>query len=249
MRVATSPSGTDNVPSTEEVDGLLAFPPETKVLVPASAIRPASGRPTPPPQRPRTAEHEIRRPLSPFLLGVMVGLGCVALLVPTPPRPTTPAAPIGGAPVAAAAPLAPATAPSPAAAPTPVALAPARPGPQTPSSVASAPTPVAFAPGRPALQTPSQPPAVPTENPAVPPRRIQTDFRGSLEVGSSPQGAQVFLNGVPVGTTPIVLRDLPVGSRALRVELDGYKHWSSTVQIMASEQARIMATLPASLTP
>jgi hypothetical protein len=59
----------------------------------------------------------------------------------------------------------------------------------------------------------------------------------------------VFLNGVPVGTTPIVLRDLPVGSRALRVELDGYKHWSSTVQIMASEQARIMATLPSSLTP
>ena len=209
------------------MDGLLAFPSETKVLVPPNAIRPASDRQTPPPQLPRTALHDIRHAFSPFLFGVMVGLGCVALLVPTSPRTTRLAAPTGGTPIAAAA-LAPATPPSPAPAATPVVVAPPRPG----------------------AQTPSQDPAVPLVNPVVPPvRRIQTDFRGSLEVGSSPQGAQVFLNGVPVGTTPVVLRDLPVGSRALRVELDGYKHWSSTVQIMASEQARIMATLPESLTP
>jgi hypothetical protein len=74
-------------------------------------------------------------------------------------------------------------------------------------------------------------------------------YRGSLEVQSSPSGAQVFLGGKPVGTTPLVLNDLPVGSRVLRLEMDGYERWSSAVQISVEEQAMATATLRPSRRP
>ena len=65
----------------------------------------------------------------------------------------------------------------------------------------------------------------------------------SLLVSSSPAGGQVFVNGVRVGATPILLRDLPTGSRVVRVDLDGYERWSAAVRIVAGEQTRVMAEL------
>jgi hypothetical protein len=70
-----------------------------------------------------------------------------------------------------------------------------------------------------------------------------SQYRGSLVVSSSPAGAQVFVNGVPVGTTPLRLPDVPVGSRAVRVELDGHEQWSSSARIVASQQTQVAATL------
>ena len=61
-----------------------------------------------------------------------------------------------------------------------------------------------------------------------------TSFRGSLTVTSSPEGAQVHLNNVWVGTTPLVALDVPVGSRVVRVELEGHERWSSVVRIVAN---------------
>jgi hypothetical protein len=68
-------------------------------------------------------------------------------------------------------------------------------------------------------------------------------FRGSLEVQSSPSGAQVFLNGVPAGTTPLLVEDVPVGSRAMRVELSGYERWSSLIRIVANQRTLAKAEL------
>ncbi len=68
-------------------------------------------------------------------------------------------------------------------------------------------------------------------------------FRGSLRVDSRPRGAQVSVNGRVVGTTPLDLSRLPVGSRAVRLELDGYQQWSSAVQVVANQRARVMAEL------
>jgi hypothetical protein len=68
-------------------------------------------------------------------------------------------------------------------------------------------------------------------------------FLGSLAVSSSPPGAQVFVNGVPVGLTPLLLSSMPVGSRAVRVELDGHRRWSSAVRIVADERTRVEAKL------
>jgi hypothetical protein len=68
-------------------------------------------------------------------------------------------------------------------------------------------------------------------------------FCGSLAVTSSPAGAQVFVNGVSVGATPLLLEDLPVGSRVVRVELEGHERWSSAVRIVANERTLATAEL------
>jgi hypothetical protein len=73
---------------------------------------------------------------------------------------------------------------------------------------------------------------------AAPPR-----YRGSLAFRSAPQGAQVFVNGAFVGSTPLVLENLPVGSRAVRMEADGYQRWSASTQVVANQQTRVSATL------
>ena len=68
-------------------------------------------------------------------------------------------------------------------------------------------------------------------------------FQGSLVVNSRPAGARVFLNGRSVGETPLVLRNQPAGSRAVRVALDGYEPWSSAVQVVADTETRLRAEL------
>ena len=68
-------------------------------------------------------------------------------------------------------------------------------------------------------------------------------YRGSLAFRSAPQGARVFVNGALVGSTPLILENLPVGSRAVRIEADGYQTWSTSTQIVANRETRVSATL------
>jgi hypothetical protein len=62
-------------------------------------------------------------------------------------------------------------------------------------------------------------------------------------VTSTPDGAQVLVNGVVVGTTPLTLLDVPVGSRVIRIELEGHERWSSVVRIVANEPTTVVAEL------
>jgi len=68
-------------------------------------------------------------------------------------------------------------------------------------------------------------------------------FRGSLAIHSTPVGARVLINRQPVGLTPIVLTDVPVGSRAIRVEADSHKPWAAVVRVVADQETRVDATL------
>jgi hypothetical protein len=68
-------------------------------------------------------------------------------------------------------------------------------------------------------------------------------YRGALRVNSQPRGASVFINERYVGRTPMVLRSLPVGSRAVRLRLDGYAPWSRGVNIVANEFTTVAAKL------
>ena len=68
-------------------------------------------------------------------------------------------------------------------------------------------------------------------------------FKGTLAVQSRPSGARVFVGGTAVGTTPVTLRDLPVGSRVVRLEAEGFHTWSSSVRVIANEQTQVTATL------
>ncbi len=46
---------------------------------------------------------------------------------------------------------------------------------------------------------------------------------GRIVVNTIPNQAKVFLDGIPRGTTPLVLEDIAPGNRQLRIELEGYE--------------------------
>ena len=68
-------------------------------------------------------------------------------------------------------------------------------------------------------------------------------FSGALVVDSRPAGAKVFMDNTLVGTTPMSLPAVAAGSHAIRLEHDGYRRWSSSVRVVASEQNRVTASL------
>jgi hypothetical protein len=96
---------------------------------------------------------------------------------------------------------------------------------------------------------PAQSITVPLARPgtAAPPRAqpaaAAARFVGALAVDSRPAGARVFMDGTLVGTTPMALPSVPAGSHAIRIEHDGYRRWSSSVRVVASEQNRVTASL------
>jgi serine/threonine protein kinase len=67
--------------------------------------------------------------------------------------------------------------------------------------------------------------------------------QGSLLIESRPPGATVFFNDQRMGQTPLAVADLPVGPGSVRLELDGYQSWSSTVQVIAGTRGRVAASL------
>ena len=66
---------------------------------------------------------------------------------------------------------------------------------------------------------------------------------GGLNVQSRPAGARVFVNDRLAGSTPIAVPGLPAGSTTVRIELDGYEPWTTTVRVGAGEQTRVAASL------
>ena len=124
-----------------------------------------------------------------------------------------------------------------------------------PSDTAAAPVstpPVQLAPptvagGPSPLRGPSRNVATPAAGRSATRRatRTETPFRGSLTVQSRPPGADVFVNGRRAGTTPLTLRDAPAGSRAVRVTLNGYEVWTSSVRIVADQRNVVTANLRA----
>jgi len=79
--------------------------------------------------------------------------------------------------------------------------------------------------------------------PSAPTRAKKESFVGSLRIDSAPQGARVFIDRTTAGVTPLVARDLSVGSHAVRVEADGHVAWSSAIRVVADRQTRVHTTL------
>ena len=73
--------------------------------------------------------------------------------------------------------------------------------------------------------------------------RIVGRFTATWSSRRARPAPRVFLDGKPVGTTPLTLRAVPIGSHAIRLEHDGYRRWSSAVRVVAGEQNRITASL------
>ena len=70
----------------------------------------------------------------------------------------------------------------------------------------------------------------------------QTSIFGTLEVNSDPRGAEVFLDGVSVGNTPLRVNTRP-GRRSVRLELAGYVSFESTVTLETGDNLNLNALL------
>ena len=66
---------------------------------------------------------------------------------------------------------------------------------------------------------------------------------GSLRFESRPDGARVLIDGAFVGTTPVVVADVPSGRHRVSVERDGYQPWTTTVDVTADRRQRVAASL------
>jgi serine/threonine-protein kinase len=99
------------------------------------------------------------------------------------------------------------------------------------------------------VQTP--PPQVRTKSPASPPRREprrepqprpQTQapaaVGGLLTISTDPIGAEVYIDGVDVGQTPIVEYSVAAGKHTIKVERAGYKMQTETVTVGANDTVR-----------
>lgn len=92
--------------------------------------------------------------------------------------------------------------------------------------------------------------AVPASRPApvLPPRPPlaggpRPEFTGRLAVQSVPGGADVFINRRHVGTTPLRMPRLRAGSYVVWIERQGFRRWTSAVQVAADTPTRVTARL------
>jgi hypothetical protein len=65
----------------------------------------------------------------------------------------------------------------------------------------------------------------------------------TLTVTSRPAGARVLVDGRFVGPTPATVEGITPGAHTVRVELEGYQPWSTTVRVVSGQDARVAAPL------
>jgi eukaryotic-like serine/threonine-protein kinase len=68
-------------------------------------------------------------------------------------------------------------------------------------------------------------------------------YTGALVVESLPVGATVYLDNKSVGKTPLTLSNVHAGEHVIRLERDGYRRWSRSVRVVATERNRVTASL------
>jgi hypothetical protein len=72
---------------------------------------------------------------------------------------------------------------------------------------------------------------------------------GTLNVGSSPAGAQVYLDNRFVGITPLIMTTVPPGEYNLVLKMNGYADYSNRVQIAAGMSTPATINLTVQATP
>jgi hypothetical protein len=72
---------------------------------------------------------------------------------------------------------------------------------------------------------------------------------GSISVMSSPSGAEVYLNNVFKGLSPLTLQSLTPGTYTVLLQLSGYQDWQSNAQVTNGQTTQLSATLFPAATP
>ncbi len=67
--------------------------------------------------------------------------------------------------------------------------------------------------------------------------------RGSLRVSSAPSGANVYLDEVYKGTTPLSIKSMAIGKHKLKLEKTGFETWLEIIEINYQETLEVNARL------
>jgi hypothetical protein len=81
---------------------------------------------------------------------------------------------------------------------------------------------------------------------ATPPRgqaaKPQT-LAGSIYVDSRPRGARVLLDGKPVGSTPLRVPGVSIGSHIVTLQLADHSDWTTSTRVVSGQEARVTGSL------
>ena len=72
---------------------------------------------------------------------------------------------------------------------------------------------------------------------------------GSLDISSTPQGSEIYLDGGYKGITPLVLSDVTTGSHMLELRYAGYTSLKKSVEIKAGTTSYVDASLSLIIVP
>ncbi|MBP1928325.1 hypothetical protein J2741_000872 [Methanolinea mesophila] len=70
-----------------------------------------------------------------------------------------------------------------------------------------------------------------------------TTTLGTLAISSSPSAAEVYVDNVFRGYSPLTLNDISPGSHAITLRLAGYQDWQGNVQVSAGQTTSVQGTL------
>ena len=92
---------------------------------------------------------------------------------------------------------------------------------------------------------PTTPGAAPAARPEAsrPGAAAGTGFMGSVFVDSRPRGAKVFIDGKEVGTTPLSVPEVRIGTHVVRLELPDHRTWASTTTVTSGQLSRVTGSL------
>ncbi|HEY0875917.1 MAG TPA: PEGA domain-containing protein [Vicinamibacterales bacterium] len=94
----------------------------------------------------------------------------------------------------------------------------------------------------PAKPAPAKPaPAKPSPRAATPP--ASQTFSGSIYVDSRPRGARVLIDGKFMGTTPVRIPDIRIGSHVVRLQLADHGDWTTSTRVAAGQETRVTGSL------
>ena len=72
---------------------------------------------------------------------------------------------------------------------------------------------------------------------------------GSLDISSTPQGSEIYVDGVYKGISPLVLSDITTGSHMLELRYSGYTSLKKSVEIKAGTTSYVDASLSSIVVP
>jgi len=100
---------------------------------------------------------------------------------------------------------------------------------------------IATPPATPVAAAPAAPPSAPVMAPAAPGAGLASE-PAAVEFSSTPDGADILIDGAFVGNTPSTLRVTP-GRHAIEIRMAGYHAWTRTMVVDPESHPSVRATL------